>query len=221
MLQAVADEKENRTMEILVTSILPEQLLLGKLLGLLAVAMTQIFVWISLLSIGIAILSNFISALQGISLPLDYLSTAFLFFLPSFVMISGLMTAIGSIVTDYSQGQQIAGLLNLPFMLPWFLSPILFSDPNHPLMVFLTMVPMSSFLTIAMRWSLTSIPFWQISISWLLLAASSAFSLWSATKIFRLGMLSYGKRLSLRAIFAGLQRTAVPALKDREAGQEV
>jgi ABC-2 type transport system permease protein len=108
-------------------------------------------------------------------------------------------------VTELQQGQQIAGILNLFFMLPIFLLPILFSNPNSPLMVFLTLFPTTSFLTISMRWGLGTVPLWQVGIAWVLLVATAIFMIWAAARVFRAGMLRYGQALDLRAAAAAIR----------------
>ncbi len=205
LLEAVADEKENRTMEILMTSISPEQFISGKALSLMSVSLTQLGIWILVIIAGVVILRSNMPELQNINIPPDYLLVGILFFIPAFALISGMMVSIGSAVTEITQGQQIAGILNLLFVLPFFFSVLLFTAPNSPLMVILTLFPTTSFITISMRWGVTAIPTGQLALSWLVLILSAAASIWAATRIFRLGMLSYGQRISLSAALRHLQ----------------
>jgi ABC-2 type transport system permease protein len=72
-------------------------------------------------------------------------------------------------------------------------------------MVALTLVPLTAFLTVVLRWSVTLVPWWQLAASWVLLVAAAGGSLWAAARILRAGMLRYGQRLSLRAIWAALR----------------
>jgi ABC-2 type transport system permease protein len=205
LLQVVADEKENRTMEILMTSISPEQFISGKALSLMSVSLTQLGVWILVIATGVFIARPYAPELQSINIPLDYLLVGILFFLPAFALIAGLMIAIGSAVTETRQGQQISGVLNLLFIFPFFFSVLVFTAPNSPLMVILTLFPTTSFITVSMRWGVTAIPLVQLILSWLLLVLSATASVWAATRIFRLGMLRYGQRLSLRSAIQGLR----------------
>ena len=205
LLQAVADEKENRTIEVMVTSLTPEQLIWGKAAGLLAVVLTQLTVWIITIVIALIIAATMVESFPTLSVPWSFLLVVSLYFLPTFVLIAGIMTAIGAIVVEAKQGNQIAGIINLAFMAPWFLSALIFANPDHPILVVLTMIPFSAFLTTTLRWSITMIPAWQLVVSWLLLVASAGFSLWGSARIFRLGMLRYGKQLSLRIALGGLR----------------
>jgi len=199
-LQSVTDEKENRTMEVMITSISPWELISGKSLGLIGVAITQFALWLLSLIVAWVIALRIFPEIQGVKLPLDILIIFVVFFLPSFALIGAIMAAIGGIVTDLQQGQQIAGILNLLFTFPFFLSSIVFANPNSALLTFLCFWPTTSFLTITLRWGLAIIPIWQIIVSWLILFSSVIVAVWIASRIFRLGMLNYGQRLSFRSI---------------------
>ncbi len=205
LLQAMTEEKENRTMEILATSVSPEQLMAGKALGLIAVSLTQILIWLSALFGGLWIGGRFISELQGLQLPWDMVLVTALYFLPSFVLIAGIMIAIGGAVTEQQQGQQVAGIINLLFVVPMFFLVLIFENPESLLLVGLTLFPTTAFLTVLLRWGMTSVPMWQLVLSWVLLTSSALCSIWVAAKVFRIGMLQYGQRLSLKTIVQGLR----------------
>ena len=209
-LQAITDEKENRTMEIMITSLSPFQLISGKSIGLLGVALTQISIWLSSILFIWSIVLKIYPELQGVKLPWDILLVFFVFFFPSFALIGGMMTAIGGIVTELQEGQQISGILNLLFTFPLFLMALVFANPDSPFLVFLSFFPTTSFLTITLRWGFTVIPFWQISLSWMILVVSGAFTVWGASHIFRFGMLQYGQRLSLNAIITSVFPSEIP-----------
>jgi ABC-2 type transport system permease protein len=201
----VADEKENRTMEIMITSVTPLELIGGKALGLMAVTLSQIALWVATLVVGLFVASRYVEVLQNITVPWSLLLVVALFFLPAYALVTGLMTAIGSAVTQVQQGQQIAGILNLLFLLPLFLIVLFLNDPNSPLLVALTLFPTTSFMTVTMRWGLTIIPAWQLVLSWLILAGTAVVSIWAASRIFRAGMLHYGQPLNLQATLSALR----------------
>jgi ABC-2 type transport system permease protein len=204
-LQAITDEKENRTMEIAITSLAPWQLIGGKSLGLIAVAFSQIIIWLTSILIALGNLPKLYPELMGLELPLDILLVFLLFFIPAFVLVGSMMVAIGGAVTELQEGQQIAGILNLLFTFPLFLTAFAIANPNSPLLIFLSFWPTTSFLTITLRWGLTIIPFWQIIVSWFILVLSSVITIYFAINIFRIGMLRYGKRLSLKAVFIAIR----------------
>lgn len=205
MIEVVGDEKENRTMEIMLTTVTPGQLIGGKALGLLAATLTQLGVNILILAIGLIIARPYVAELQNIVVPWTYIVVMALFFFPAYTLISALMIAAGSAVTNLHQGEQLAGILNLFFILPLFLTILIFEDPASPVLVFFSLFPTTSFLMISLRWGVGTVPFWQIGASWIFLVATAIFTLWAATKIFRAGMLRYGQPLSLKGAWATLR----------------
>jgi ABC-2 type transport system permease protein len=128
------------------------------------------------------------------------------FFFPAYLLISAMMVAVGSAVTELQQGQQVAGLLNLLFAMPFFLLALLFQNPSHPVLIGMSYFPTTSFLTISLRWGVSSIPLWQIIISWLILVATTLGMIWAASRIFRVGMLQYGQPLRFKTAVAALKR---------------
>lgn len=204
-LQAITDEKENRTMEIAITSLSPWQLISGKSIGLIGVALSQIAIWLASIAGAWMIALRFFPEIQGLKLPWDVLLVFAAFFIPSFALIGGMMAAIGGAVTELQEGQQIAGILNLLFTFPLFLTALVFANPDSPWLIFLSFFPTTSFLTITLRWGLTIIPLWQIIVSWLILVLSGTFTIWIASRIFRIGMLRYGQRLSLSAVLDAIR----------------
>lgn len=207
MLQAVTDEKENRTMEVLMTTLSPEQLMGGKALGLLGVVLTQIGLWGLTLGIGLFIAPRVIPDFPTITIPWSMVLVGALYFLPSLALISGMMIAIGSAVTEVRQGQQISGILNLAFTFPMFFIMIILGNPNHAFAVALSLFPTTSFITVLLRWEFTAIPAWQLITSWLLLVGSAILSVRFAAQVFRLGMLQYGQPLSFKGIIAMLRQS--------------
>lgn len=204
LLRIVADEKENRTMEVLVTSVTPQQLIGGKSLGLLAATLTQLLVYVIAVVVGLLAAAPYLSLLQAAVVPWGYLGVMALFFLPAYTLMAGLMIAIGAAVTDLQQGQQVAGLLNLLFGLPLFALALLFENPGHPVVLLLTFFPLTAFVTVSLRWGLSVVPFWQLGVSWLLLVGAALAMIWVAARIFRAGMLRYGQPLTVRTALATL-----------------
>ncbi|MGB3714312.1 MAG: ABC transporter permease [Candidatus Promineifilaceae bacterium] len=205
LMGVVASEKENRTMEIVISSVTPGQLIGGKAVGLLAGALTQLAIYTVAIVIALKVASPYIEMLHFVKVPWSYLGLMVLFFLPAYALIASIMIAIGGAVTESQQGQQVAGILNLLFMLPLFLMPLLFTNPGHPIIVFLTLFPTSSFLTVSLRWGLGTIPVWQLGLSWVLLVMAMFVMLWIAVRIFRAGMLRYGQPLTVRGALASLR----------------
>jgi ABC-2 type transport system permease protein len=206
MLSVVAAEKENRTMEVMITSVTPGQLIGGKAFGLLAAALTQLGVYVVAVVVALKVAAPFVVELQEATVPWTYLGIMALFFLPSYALVAAVMVAIGGGVTEVQQGQQIAGILNLFFMLPVFLMGVMFENPAHPALVILTLFPTTAFLTISLRWGLGTIPLWQLGLSWVLIVATTLCLVWAAARIFRAGMLRYGQPLNLKAAVEAIRR---------------
>ncbi len=205
LLQAVTDEKESRTIEVMATSLSPNQLIGGKALGLIGVALTQIVILCLTIGIGLGLGSNSIDFLRGVRVPWSMLGVALLFFVPAYVLIAGMMIAVGAAVTEVRQGQQLAGALNMLYTIPYFFVIIFMTNPNSPLSTLLTLFPTTAFVTITLRWGLSTIPIWELIASWIILVGSAIFSIWAAARVFRSGMLRYGQRLNLRAMLSAVR----------------
>jgi ABC-2 type transport system permease protein len=195
LMQAVVDEKENRTMEIMITSVSPSKMMAGKVIGLICVGLTQILAWILMGVVGLAfVVDNFEGISLG-SLDLGNIWLALAVILPAFVMISALMAAIGATVTEAREGNQVTG------MLPFFFFGTLISNPDGIVAVALSLFPLTAPITLIMRSGFTTIPTWQLVVSLALLVISALGALWLAGQVFRLGMLRYGQRVRLGEIF--------------------
>ncbi len=201
LLQAVVEEKENRTMEILVTSVSPDQLMTGKILGDLLVGLTQLVVWIVFAVIALRFVPVFIPIGEIPKIEFSYLLLIAATMLPSFVMIAAAMGAIGATATESREAQQVAGWFTLPIMIPlWFITSIMF-NPNGPLAVGMSLFPLTAPIALPLRAMFTHVPAWQIIMVLVVLILLAVFSLWLSGRVFRLGMLRYGKRVRLREAF--------------------
>lgn len=204
LLQAVVDEKENRTIEIVMTSVSTDQFMAGKIAGNLSVGLTQLLIWLIAAGVGILILSRTQTELANFTVGGTFLGMLLLTALPAFIMIAALMAMVGATATEAREAQQIAGLFSLPIFIPiWFIQSII-ENPNGPLAIGFSLFPFTSPLTLPMRVAFSTVPAWQIILSLTILIASAVASVWLASRAFRLGMLRYGKRLTFRELF---QRT--------------
>lgn len=196
LLRIVSDEKENRTMELMMTMVSPEAMIYGKLLGLTAVFGTQMVVWGGLF---VVVALGSLVALQVV--PYTFLLLVLLFGVPTFMMLVAIMTAIGSVTANLEQGQQMAGMVNWVFTFPLFFVLIALVDPNNPLMVGLTFFPLTAFAAVIMRWAMGATPLWQVVVSWLLVVMTAVWMMLLAVRVFRVGMLEYGQRLGWSTIW--------------------
>lgn len=202
LMQAVVEEKENRTMEVILTSVSPNQFMSGKIIADISIGLTQIFAWLVFIIIAIRIAARSLDFLQGIQVSPQLVLLSLVILLPTFVMVSAFMALIGATVSEAREGQQMIGLISLPIWIPYMLVAVIIENPNSPLAVALSLLPLTSSLTMLLRQGVTILPPWQIALSSSILVISAIAAIWLAGKAFRLGMLRYGKRLSLREIFS-------------------
>ena len=201
LLQAVVEEKENRTMEIIVTSVSPTQLMTGKVLGNLSVGLTQLVVWLLFGAFGVGIIMRLIPELQNTQIDTTFLIIMVFTFLPAFVMIAAMMAALGATATETREAQQIAGIFTIPIAIPIWFAGVLIENPNSPFAIFLSLFPFTAPISLPLRAAFTNIPSWQIILTIVLLTALAIAALWLAGRAFRMGMLRYGKRLTLKELF--------------------
>lgn len=206
LMQAVVEEKENRTMEIIITSLSPGYLMGGKIVGIIAVGLTQLLVWVVAAVLAVRIGSRWVEWLGAINMDASYVGLVAVVMIPSFVLVSALMALVGATVTEEREGQQITGIFTLPVVAPYWFTYLIMSNPNGPLAVALSYFPLTAPVTISMRAGFTTLTFGQIAINLLVLTLCALGSLWLAGRAFRLGMLRYGQRVSLRELFGRAPR---------------
>jgi ABC-2 type transport system permease protein len=200
LMQAVVEEKENRTMEVLVTSVSPLQLMAGKIIGLIGVGLTQFLGWIGFGVLGILVGRNFFSWMRSASVSPAVLLGSFVILIPSFVMVAALMVAVGSTVTEAREGQQVSGLFTMPIVIPYWFVALIMQNPNGLVSQVLSFFPLTAPVTLTLRMAFTVIPLWQLGLNFLELVLAAVLAVWLASRAFRLGMLQYGHRLTLRQI---------------------
>ena len=202
LMGAVAEEKENRTMEIVVTSVSPLQLIGGKLLGILAIGLTLLVTWTLIVILGV-----YAGRMMGIgwfqNLAMDWsviLATAAIA-APAYILVGALMIAIGTMVTTTQEGQSFSSIFVIFHMIPLYISFAFLNSPDSSLAVVLSVMPFTSLMTIAMRNTFFAVPTWQVAVSVCVQTISALGAVWLASRAFRLGMLRYGQRLSWRGLF--------------------
>jgi ABC-2 type transport system permease protein len=204
LMQAVVEEKENRTMEILVTSASPGTIMGSKIVALIAVGLTQVLVWSFFPLLIVAVLGAYTPFLAGVSIDWRIIALIFLTALPTFVLISALMATIGATATEAREAQQVTSLVTLPAMIPYMLMAVIIQNPNGVLPMVLSFFPLTASLTLLMRMAFATVPLWQVFLSTGLIILSAAGSLWLSGRVFRMGMLRYGKRMGWKDIIAAI-----------------
>ena len=202
LMGAVIEEKENRTMEILVTSISPLQLIGGKILGIVGIGLTLITTWTIIVITGVFTAHQMgISWLQDLRMDWSVILTTAAIAIPAYVLVAAMMTTIGTMVTTTQEGQSISSIFIILHMIPLYVGIAFLNNPNSPVAVALSLLPFTSLMTIAMRSLFYSVPAWQVAISVSVQVLSASGAVWLASRAFRLGMLRYGQRLNWRRLF--------------------
>jgi len=200
MLQSVTEEKENRIIEVLLSSVSPRQLLVGKVLGLGAAGLFQIAVWLITIRIFAGIASVDIPFLSEISIPPSLLAWGIVYFLLGYLLFSTIYATVGSMGRTAQEGQSLAGIMVMPAGLPVWLNFFIANNPEGIFSMVLTLFPLTAPVTAMMRLSSQSLPAWELALSLAILVGSVVFALWIAAKVFRTFILMYGKRPALREI---------------------
>lgn len=223
VMRGVMEEKTNRIAEVIVSSVKPFQLMVGKIVGIGAVGLTQFLIWIVLIfsisslipliapgimesvsKSGSAEAAPMVSqVMQGLSsLPLLKIAGSFLFyFLGGYLTYASLFAAIGSVVNDDQQdAQQLVFPVLMPIILGFVIMTNAINQPNSNMAVFGSIFPLTS--PIVMMGRITyDIPFWQLATSMVLLVGCFLFFTWLTAKIYRVGILMYGKKPSWKEMF--------------------
>ena len=206
LLQGLGEEKENRLIEILLSSVSARQLLTGKVLGLGAAGLAQVVVWVVsaplLLSLASSSIGGFISTIQ---LPANFLVLAVVYFILGYLLFAVLSAAIGAISPNTREGNQLVTILTLPTFIPLWLMSLLMWRPDNPIWVVLTIFPITAPAEVMLRLGVSGIPAWQIVASIAVLVLSIIGGLLLTTKVFRTYLLMYGKRPKLGEIIRSLR----------------
>jgi ABC-2 type transport system permease protein len=194
----VAEEKEGRIIEILLSSISSTELMAGKILGLGALGLIQIGVWIAA---GAALMTASMAAfaLSGaISFSPVTIALALVYFVLGYLLFATLMAVAGSMGTTQRESQQIAGIFTFAAAIPWMAIGLIIANPDSGIAVALSYFPLTAPVMMLMRLGFGRVPTVQIAISIVLLVIAILVSLWGGAKIFRASLLMYGKRPSLK-----------------------
>jgi ABC-2 type transport system permease protein len=206
LLQGLGEEKENRLIEILLSSVSPQQLLTGKILGLGVAGLVQVVVWgVSaplLLNLASSSIGGFISTIQ---LPANFLVLAVVYFILGYFLFAVLSAAIGAISSNSREGQQLIPIFTMPTFIPLWLGSLQFLFPESPIWVILSIFPITAPVEVMIRLGVTDIPAWQLATSIAVLALSIIGGLLLTAKVFRTYLLMYGKRPGLGEVIRSLR----------------
>ena len=216
VLTSVVEEKSSRVIDVMVTSCTPFQLMMGKILGIASVALTQIAIWaVLIIAASKFLIPSIFSAdvvassdmmMQGVIGTLGdtgYIAQLFvylaLFILGGFLLYASLYAAAGSAVDSVQDGQQFNTIIMMPIILSIIVMMTVFNDPNSPIAFWASMIPFTSPIVMIARIPF-GIPTWEIVVSLVVLYLSFVLTTWLAAKIYRIGIFMHGKRPSWREL---------------------
>ncbi len=189
MLSSVAREKENRTVEVLLVSLRPRDLMLGKVLGLGVVALLQMAIWgggsLWALLEGDALLANFGVILETITLPPGFVIWGALYFLFGYILYASILGAIGALAPNARETGPFTFIAMSPLMAPMMLNPIFTTAPHSLPAVAFSLFPLTSPTSMLPRLAMGGVPFWQPALGLVLLAATTYGFVLLAASFFR------------------------------------
>jgi len=208
-MRSVLEEKTTRTMETLISTVRPFQLLAGKILGVAGVAFTQFLIWMTALAL-VFTYGAFLSAMSGVPIsgvhiPVSLLVYALIFFVLGYFMYASFYAAIGSACSNEQDAQQLQWPATLPLVFSVVIFGVVLSDPSSHASIVLSEIPLFAPILMTLRISVQTPPFWQIALSIALLLAAIVGVVWVSAHVYRVGVLMYGKRPNLPELLRWLR----------------
>ncbi len=241
VMRGVMEEKMSRIVEVVISSVKPFQLMLGKIIGVALVGLTQFLLWVVLSTVAVSVVSSAflggksekekIEAMQKIRPGMNQMNQfnaaqedqimspkeklndaiasinfvtiigAFIFyFLGGYLLYSALFAAIGSAVDSETETQQFMLPVTIPLILAYVVSATVMTNPNGSVAFWFSMIPFTSPVVMMMRIPF-GVPYWEVALSMVFLIAGFIFTTWLAAKIYRTGILMYGKKVSYGEIW--------------------
>jgi ABC-2 type transport system permease protein len=199
MMRGVIEEKQSRIVEIVVSSVRPFEMMMGKLIGIGLVALTQIGIWVAsvalLSTIGISVFAS-----RGVALPhipLSMLVFFVVFFVLGYFLFATLYAIVGATVGSEEEAQQAQFPVTILVVIPMMIFTTVMANPNGPLAVTLSMIPFFAPTLMMLRIAVINPPLWQVLLSMAIMVVTIIGAVWLAAKIYRVGILMYGKRPSI------------------------
>jgi len=204
MLNSVTNEKTNRVIEILLTSITPMQLLSGKIIALGLVGLLQTIVWSGTGLFILRLSGRSFSLPQEFQLPTSILIWGIIFFILGYILYASLMAGIGALVSNIKEASQATTILVIPMVIPLVLLSPIIENPNGLLSVILSLFPFTSPVSMMTRLAAGSVPIWQLFAAILLLVLFAFWTIRSVSNLFRAQYLLSGKEFKLNYFFKAL-----------------
>lgn len=219
VMRGVINEKANRIIEIINSSASAMEIMMGKIFGIAAVGLVQVLVWIMIvMAVSLfagSLIPMFMDQPQVVNLnnmptptqsmpfeippiPIGTWVAFLFFFLAGYFLYSSLFAAVGSAVNQEEDAAQLQTPITMPLIIPILFMPAIMGNPDSPLAIILSLIPFFSPILMTARIAATTVPFWQIALSVALTLSTLYFSIWIASKIYRIGILMYGKKPQIK-----------------------
>ncbi len=197
VMRSVVEEKSSRVMEVMLSTASPKQMMAGKLLGVGAVGLTQVLIWMAIGALFVAPGLLAIAGPAAMNLPLLLIPAFALFFVLGYLLYSALFAALGAMVNSEQEAHQYQLIVTLPLIVPMVLLNFVIRQPDAPFSVWMSMVPLFSPVLMYVRMVVATPPLWQVALSLAILLATIYGVLVLCSRIYRVGILMYGKKPSL------------------------
>lgn len=184
-MRTVSKEKENSTAEMLLVSLSPGELMTGKLLSLTAITLLQIMLWFTVILTGSRQVTSLIPEAGSLQIPPVFLAWSIPFLLAGFLMYASALTVLGVLAPSAREGTQFTLLIYLPLMIPMMLNSVFATAPESSLVVFLSLFPLTSPLSMVTRMIMVQVPAWQLAAGLAGVLITAAALLTTASRLFR------------------------------------
>jgi ABC-2 type transport system permease protein len=206
VMTSVLEEKGSRVVEVLISSITPFELMMGKLLGVCMVGMTQLGIWLGTMAVlsapGVAASMALIPKDAGLpQLDIFMLLNFGLLFILGFFAYATIYAAIGSAFNNLQEAQQAASIAVIFVVIPVTVMYPVINDPNSTMATVLSLIPLFTPLLMPLRISVEMPPAWQIALAYALTISFVIAMVWFCSKIYRIGILMYGKKPTIQEIW--------------------
>ena len=206
MLTSTTEEKENRVIEMILTTVEARTLVVGKIISLIGLGLFQATIVITPVIIGYFLLRDQLSlpALDLASIPIDpaRIAVAALLFIVSFLLFTGLLVTIGAATPTAKEANGFFGVVMILIFGPLYAAPLFLSAPDSGIVQFLSYFPLTAPIPLMLRNAVGNLEYWQAGLAILLLLVTTVIILMIAVRVFRQGALEYSRKLSIREIFA-------------------
>ncbi len=208
IMRGIIQEKTDRVVEVLISSMSPRQLLTGKVIGVALVGLTQVSVWI-LAGTSMALFFGTSAAMAGVNVlqflrPIVFLYFPIFFLLAYFTFVC-IYAIGGAVCNSEKEAQQLIAPISMIMMLPWFLMFVIITNPDAKMSVAFSLSPVFGPITMFVRTLVSEPPVWHILLSIGVSIATILVFFWVTAKIFRVGILSYGKRPTIPELWRWLK----------------